>query len=179
MKLQHNKPVWASNEANHIPLMQHWNVLCLECLWVNNIGAITSWRSCEVETSLHCRQDLNHKNKTCSGSDAARMHKVLFKTIWLSSKSSFHNIFLCLCLLRAAQKLWFFCVFMCSEVLKVEFTKANIHLFVFRKVFMVIMVSWSYWPSSLKCYANYVLVHFQKLHSSLANTKSAMEIKNS
>lgn len=103
------------------------------------IGAITSWRSCEVETSLQCRQGHNHTNKTCSGSDAACTHKVLFKTIWLSSKSSFHNIFLCLCLLRGAQKVWFFCVFMCSEVLKVEFTKANIHLFVCKKVFMVIL----------------------------------------
>lgn len=135
MKLQHNKPVWASNGTSHIPLMQHWNVLCFECLWVNNIGAITSWRSCEVETSLQCRQGHNHTNRTCSGRDAACMHKVLFKTIWLSSKSSFHNIFLCLCLLREALKLWFFCVFMCSEVLKVEFTKANIHLFVCKKSF--------------------------------------------
>lgn len=99
---------------------------------VNNIGAITSWHSCEVETSLQCRQGQNPTNKTCSGSDAACMRRVVFKSIWLSSKSSFHNTFLCLCLLRGAEKKrWLFCVFMCSEVLKVGFTKANIQRFTY------------------------------------------------
>lgn len=104
IKLRQNKPVRDSNGTSNIPLMQKLNVLCFEWIWVNNISAITSWHSCEVETSFQCKQGQNPTNKTCSGSDAACMHRVVFKSIWLSSKSSFHNIFLCLCLLRGAEK---------------------------------------------------------------------------
>lgn len=89
-----------------------------------------------------------------------------FKSIWLSSKSSFHNIFLCLCLLREARKkCWLFCVFMCSELLKVEFSKANIQnsLICLWKVFTVIMTFQD------ECYTNALLVMVQNLHISLAN----------
>lgn len=133
----------ASNGSSHIPLMQiEMFFVRSEWIWANII-AITSWHSCEVETSLQCRQGQNHTNKTCSGSDAAACTKCFWKPFGYLPKALFIISFCFFACWEELKKKQFFCVFMFSKVLKVEFTKANIQrfadLFHVRKVLMVIL----------------------------------------
>lgn len=111
-----------------------------EWIWAD-ITAIASWHSCEVEASLRCRQGQNPTNKSCSGSDAAACTNPfgdLPKALFIISFCFFSPVERSL-----KKKKTFFCVFMFSKVLKVEFTKANIQrfadLFRARKVLMVML----------------------------------------
>lgn len=138
IKLQHR----CSNESRHIPLIQiEMSFFGREWIWANII-AIISWHSCEVETSLQCRQGQNHTNKTCSRSDAAARTKYFWKPFGYLPKALFIRSF-CFFAYWEELKKTLFCVFIFSKVLKVEFTKANIQrfadLFHVRKVLMVML----------------------------------------